>query len=303
MSYSDFNGNGSIDPSTEIIQERNYYPFGLFHEGYNNAVNGRESNYETFQDQEFTEDLGFNVHQWRYRMSDPAIGRFWQIDPLAEDYVYNSTYAFAENKLGSDIELEGLEITSFDFRQTRREKAVLRGEMSHEQFLAEGKAEAQGALFGLSLVLPGPEDVVIAGFVATKFGGAIVKGLSRLFGKGTSKVDDVTEIVVDANKLPESAQHIDEAIQAGKKNEGIYDPANASNRRKDNLNGIDTKKGKGRDKAPPAVMNTGEKASVKHINGSDNRGAGGSIGQQIKKSNVKPGDKIRIVPKNLDKKQ
>src|SRR5699024_12069080 len=46
LSYSDFNGNGSIDPSTEIIQERNYYPFGLFHEGYNNVVNGRESNYE-----------------------------------------------------------------------------------------------------------------------------------------------------------------------------------------------------------------------------------------------------------------
>jgi hypothetical protein len=43
-------------------------------------------------------------------MSDPAIGRFWQIDPLAEDYVYNSTYAFQENKMGMGVELEGAEL-------------------------------------------------------------------------------------------------------------------------------------------------------------------------------------------------
>jgi hypothetical protein len=46
-------------------------------------------------------------------MSDPSIGRFWQIDPLAEDYVYNSTYAFQENKMGMGVELEGLELTTF----------------------------------------------------------------------------------------------------------------------------------------------------------------------------------------------
>ncbi len=43
-------------------------------------------------------------------MSDPTIRRFWHVDPLAEDYVYNSTYAFQENKLGMGIELEGAEL-------------------------------------------------------------------------------------------------------------------------------------------------------------------------------------------------
>ena len=33
-----------------------------------------------------------------------------QVDPLAEDYVYNSTYAFQENKMGMGRELEGLEL-------------------------------------------------------------------------------------------------------------------------------------------------------------------------------------------------
>ena len=40
---------------------------------------------------------------------DPQIGRFLQIDPLAERYVYNSTYAYAENDVINSIDLEGLE--------------------------------------------------------------------------------------------------------------------------------------------------------------------------------------------------
>ena len=34
------------------------------------------------------------------------------IDPLAEDYTYNSPYAFQENKMGMGRELEGLELVS-----------------------------------------------------------------------------------------------------------------------------------------------------------------------------------------------
>ena len=41
---------------------------------------------------------------------DAAIGRFSSIDPLADVYVYNSTYAFQENKLGLGSEFEGKEI-------------------------------------------------------------------------------------------------------------------------------------------------------------------------------------------------
>jgi hypothetical protein len=35
------------------------------------------------------------------------------IDPLAEEYTYNSTYAFQENKMGMGRELEGLELAPF----------------------------------------------------------------------------------------------------------------------------------------------------------------------------------------------
>lgn len=109
LSYADLDGNGSINPSTEILHERSYYPFGLLHKGYNNQINGVVSNYKQYQDQEFTEGLGLNVHEWKYRFSDPAIGRFWSVDPLAEDYVHNGVYNFSENRVIDALELEGLE--------------------------------------------------------------------------------------------------------------------------------------------------------------------------------------------------
>ena len=94
----------------------NFSPFGLQQKGYNNIVNsnGNSSGQKekTFQGQRFDDDLGLDVHQWKYRVSDPAIGRFWQIDPLAEDYVYNGTYNFSENRVIDAMELEGLEKVS-----------------------------------------------------------------------------------------------------------------------------------------------------------------------------------------------
>ena len=62
-----------------------------------------------FQAQEWQEELGLNIYFFKFRMSDPSIGRFLQIDPLSDGYVYNSTYAFAENKVVSNYELDGLE--------------------------------------------------------------------------------------------------------------------------------------------------------------------------------------------------
>ena len=107
LSYKDSDGNGTVT-SSEILEENNYYPFGLKHKGYNNNIVSHHP-YKDFQGQELTEDLGLNVHEWKYRISDPAIGRFWQVDPLAEDYLHNGVYNFSENRVIDAVELEGLE--------------------------------------------------------------------------------------------------------------------------------------------------------------------------------------------------
>lgn len=66
---------------------------------------GIYQNYK-YQGQELQES-GFYSFKWRDYM--PDVGRFFNIDPLAEKFPYNSTYAFAENAVISYRELEGLE--------------------------------------------------------------------------------------------------------------------------------------------------------------------------------------------------
>ncbi|MEO1031792.1 MAG: hypothetical protein AAFX55_10335 [Bacteroidota bacterium] len=38
LTYADSDQNGDIDASSEIIEENNFYPFGLKHKGYNDVV-------------------------------------------------------------------------------------------------------------------------------------------------------------------------------------------------------------------------------------------------------------------------
>jgi len=50
-----------------------------------------------------------NSVNYKYRMHDPRIGRFFAVDPLASEYPHNSPYAFSENVVVHAVELEGLE--------------------------------------------------------------------------------------------------------------------------------------------------------------------------------------------------
>jgi len=85
----------------------NYYPFGLVFNNYqreNSLLNKFK-----FQSQEHIDELGLNWDSFKFRNHQPDIGRFFNIDPLAEKFYYNSPYAFSENKVTTHIELEGAE--------------------------------------------------------------------------------------------------------------------------------------------------------------------------------------------------
>lgn len=85
MSYSDSDGNGTI-AQTEILQERNTYPFGMEHKGYNNIVNGSENNHMTYNGKELDKSLGLNWHVYGARRYDASLGRWMSTDPYAEKY-------------------------------------------------------------------------------------------------------------------------------------------------------------------------------------------------------------------------
>ncbi|WP_162073950.1 RHS repeat domain-containing protein [Chryseobacterium fistulae] len=109
--YTDHLGNVRLSyfnngSGVEVLEENNYYPFGLKYQGYN-ILSGSPSYQYKYQGQELQE-TGF--YSFKYRTYMPDTGRFMQLDPLAEKFPYNSTYAIQENKMGMGIELEGLEL-------------------------------------------------------------------------------------------------------------------------------------------------------------------------------------------------
>lgn len=92
-----------------IISYFDYYP------PYGMQMPGRKGNTPAyrygFQGQESDPEVKGegNSINYKYRMHDPRVGRFFAVDPLAPDYPWNSPYAFSENKVIHAVELEGLE--------------------------------------------------------------------------------------------------------------------------------------------------------------------------------------------------
>lgn len=87
LSYADCDGNGTINPATEILEENNYYPFGLQHQGYNDIANScrnEEAEAYKFLNKEYEDSFALNVTETDFRHYDSALGRFNVIDPLSE---------------------------------------------------------------------------------------------------------------------------------------------------------------------------------------------------------------------------
>ena len=110
LSYADVNANGTIQPASEILEENNYYPFGLKHKGYNEVVNSNRSEAAEkykYNGKELNEDLGMNVYEYGWRQYDPAIGRFQNIDRFTEKYMPLSPYSYAANNPLKYIDVKG----------------------------------------------------------------------------------------------------------------------------------------------------------------------------------------------------
>ncbi|WP_317167703.1 RHS repeat-associated core domain-containing protein [Chryseobacterium sp. Tr-659] len=89
----------------EVLEENNYYPFGLKHEGYNPLVGNPMYQYK-YNGKELQE-TGFYDYQARQLMTD-APG-FLQIGPLAEKMPWMSPYAYAFNNPIRNTDPTGME--------------------------------------------------------------------------------------------------------------------------------------------------------------------------------------------------
>jgi len=92
----------------EIVEENNYYPFGLKHKGYNNVVNGVDHPYG-FGGKEEQNELGLGWLDVTARNYDPALGRWMNLDPLAEDMRRHSPYNYAFDNPIYFMDYDGME--------------------------------------------------------------------------------------------------------------------------------------------------------------------------------------------------
>ena len=161
-----------------------------------------------FQGQEYQEETGW--HQYKWRNADPALGRFFNVDPLAEKFYYNSTYAFSENHVTGHVELEGLEKAEpddparFNFMSGPEDRFLaidqkqrLRGQISDQEFSSRLKARGVGATLGAGVAFGG------------LYGGLILRFLSNpintgLVLDGTATVANAIDPNPNADYLPGS---------------------------------------------------------------------------------------------------
>lgn len=136
--YTDHLGNVRLswakDNTTDalkIIRESNYYPYGLEHKGYNtqkyafivpeNGTSGIWTEQKkaivnpyrySYNGKEFQHELRLNLYDYGARNYDPAIGRWMNIDPLAEKSRRFSPYVYALDNPVYFIDPDGMQAIS-----------------------------------------------------------------------------------------------------------------------------------------------------------------------------------------------
>ncbi|CAD0005099.1 DUF6443 domain-containing protein [Flavobacterium salmonis] len=106
LSYSDSNNDGTIAGS-EILEENNYYPFGLKHKN-NNVVNSTHPALKyKYNGKELQDELGLHMYDYGARNYDPALGRWINIDPHIEKYESISPYSYVFNNPIKYIDIKG----------------------------------------------------------------------------------------------------------------------------------------------------------------------------------------------------
>ncbi|WP_298900948.1 RHS repeat-associated core domain-containing protein [uncultured Psychroserpens sp.] len=119
----------------EILEENNYYPFGLKQKGYNVVVssnsNSMASKYK-YNGKELNKELGLDWYDFGFRNYDAVLGRWMNIDPLAENYYSYSAYSSMMNNPVSFIDPDGRFTIDITGNKSKEALAELQASVSTE---------------------------------------------------------------------------------------------------------------------------------------------------------------------------
>jgi RHS repeat-associated protein len=259
--HEDLAGNtiAATDARGVVKWKENYSPFG------ERAVNGTAAtanNRQWFAGKPQDTESGLSYFGARYY--DPAIGRFMGIDPVG--FQDGNVHSFNRYAYGNNNPYKYRDPDGRFAIPIARALLVVGAIVVATSATPEQKQRLAEALSG---GMRGASD---------RLREILGDGVTISMGPEKPKV-----VTVPADKYPESAEHIEDAQNAGQPTVLTVDRGGAKDRRKAALAGTAPVADSDRDEYPPAMFGEGGSgASVRPIKPSDNRGAGACIGAQCR---------------------
>ncbi|WP_299883450.1 RHS repeat-associated core domain-containing protein [uncultured Lacinutrix sp.] len=92
----------------DVVAYNDYYPFGMLLPNRNGSSDSYRYGFQGQEKDDEVKGEGNSIN-FKFRMHDPRVGRFFATDPLSPQYPWYTPYQFAGNKVIAWRELEGLE--------------------------------------------------------------------------------------------------------------------------------------------------------------------------------------------------